>query len=99
MVNWIKCKLMWCVICVAVAYVRFKIWCEESLLYKFCIYLRIYIVVDFIYSFYTLPSKYNERYSTNFYYTCIYLVFLVVIFFLLNKFLTALKEDKNENGT
>jgi hypothetical protein len=35
----------------------------------------------------------------NFYYGCIYLVSLIVLFFLVNKFLKALEEDKNGNTT
>jgi hypothetical protein len=96
-IRWLKWKLVWCIIFVCVSYVWFKTWCKESLLYKIAIYFRLFIVIDLVFTVYHLSSKYNERFLANFYYNCIYLGFLIVLFIMINKFLKALQEDKNGN--
>lgn len=95
MSKWLKWKMMLFIICIIVTFGRFETWCKESLLYYLAFYLRVYVVVDFMYLCCVLQSKYNEKAMYSFYYTCIYMVFLIVVFFLTTKLIKVLKEVKN----
>lgn len=90
---------MWCIVVIAIAYICFKKWCKESLLYKIALYFQFFVVVDFIIICYYLPIKYKARIMDRFYYDCTYLVLLIILFFMVNKLLTALEEDKNGDTT
>lgn len=97
--NWLKWKVMWCIIVVVVCYVCFKKWCKEKLLHHVAFYFRLVVVIEFILIACCLPCKYNERIRNNFYFDCVYLVMMVVLLIMTNKFMVALEEDKNGNTT
>ena len=99
MKNWLKWKLVWCVIYVAVTYVNVKNWLKTKGLYTIVYCFRMCVVVDFTLGCMALPSKYNERYTTNFYYLCTYLVMMVVIYIMLGKLLKVIVEDRDGKTT
>jgi hypothetical protein len=92
-------KIRWQVIfimCViAITFKRFKSLVNRRLLLNCVIWFRVYIVIDFIFSCFTLIKKYNKP---DLYLCCFYLVFLVITFFLISKFIKMLKKGgKNDN--
>jgi hypothetical protein len=94
MVNWLKWKFVWTVIYLAITYVSVKNWIKDKGFYSFIWLCQMYVVADFTIGCCILPSKYNPRYIYNFYYLCIYLVFMVALYIMLGKLLTSLRKEK-----
>lgn len=92
MVTWLKWKLLWVLVYVAVSYYMIKQWFWNKPFYYIVYCARMYVVADFTLGCMVLPVKYNPRYMYNFYYLCIYLVFMVVLYIMLGKLLNSLRE-------
>lgn len=97
--NWLKWKLIWVLVYIAVTYVIAKNWLKSKGFYWLVYCCRMYVIADFTLGCLVLPVKYNPRYMYNFYYLCIYLVFMVVLYILLGKLLNSIREDNNGKNT
>lgn len=99
MVRWLKWKFIWCIVYIVVTYCIVKSWFWNKGFYWLVYCCRMYIVADFTLGCLVLPAKYNPRYMYNFYYLCIYLVFMVVLYIMLGKLLNSIREDRDGKTT
>jgi hypothetical protein len=100
MVNRIKWIILLIILFILLKVVDVENWCNRltvrKVILNIVICFRIFLIVDFVFSCYTIVTNYKPALI---YFNCFYLVVVVIVFLYVSLCIQKLKEEGDEDGT